>query len=148
MVLCLHVIDQSAHVGPDLLVQCVELGRAIDRDAGDGASVRCRPHRRDVVQQEGRRGWCAGHAQAIGGGANEPLARGSGRALGVRHGSGLKRGEWFLGPWPGPPSSSKDLGKRYGDFIALHPLDVTVHEGEFFGVFGPNGAGNPPSSSS
>lgn len=36
---------------------------------------------------------------------------------------------------------AKDLGKRYGDFIALHPLDVTVHEGEFFGVFGPNGAG-------
>ena len=25
--------------------------------------------------------------------------------------------------------------------MALHPLDVRVHEGEFFGVFGPNGAG-------
>ena len=36
---------------------------------------------------------------------------------------------------------AKDLGKRYGDFIALHPLDVKVGAGEFFGVFGPNGAG-------
>ena len=36
---------------------------------------------------------------------------------------------------------AKDIGKRYGDFVALHPLDVRVHEGEFFGVFGPNGAG-------
>lgn len=36
---------------------------------------------------------------------------------------------------------AKDLGKRFGDFVALHPLDVTVHGGEFFGVFGPNGAG-------
>lgn len=36
---------------------------------------------------------------------------------------------------------AKDLGKRYGDFIALHPLDVNVSSGEFFGVFGPNGAG-------
>ncbi|MDP6906250.1 MAG: ABC transporter ATP-binding protein [Candidatus Thalassarchaeaceae archaeon] len=36
---------------------------------------------------------------------------------------------------------AKDLGKRFGDFVALHPLDVTVFAGEFFGVFGPNGAG-------
>ena len=36
---------------------------------------------------------------------------------------------------------TKDLGKRFGDFVALHPLDVVVHAGEFFGVFGPNGAG-------
>ncbi|MDP6869985.1 MAG: ABC transporter ATP-binding protein [Candidatus Poseidoniaceae archaeon] len=36
---------------------------------------------------------------------------------------------------------AKDLGKRYGDFIALHPLNVKVSAGEFFGVFGPNGAG-------
>ena len=34
-----------------------------------------------------------------------------------------------------------DMGKRYGDFVALHPLNVEVHSGEFFGVFGPNGAG-------
>ncbi|RJU95191.1 MAG: ABC transporter ATP-binding protein [Candidatus Poseidoniales archaeon] len=33
------------------------------------------------------------------------------------------------------------MGKRYGDFVALHPLNVEVHSGEFFGVFGPNGAG-------
>jgi ABC-2 type transport system ATP-binding protein len=36
---------------------------------------------------------------------------------------------------------AKDLGKRYGDFVALHPLNVKVSSGEFFGVFGPNGAG-------
>jgi len=40
-----------------------------------------------------------------------------------------------------PLVEARDLGKRFGDFIALHPLDVTVHAGEFFGVFGPNGAG-------
>ena len=34
-----------------------------------------------------------------------------------------------------------DMAKKYGDFIALHPLNVEVHAGEFFGVFGPNGAG-------
>lgn len=33
------------------------------------------------------------------------------------------------------------MAKKYGDFIALHPLNVEVHSGEFFGVFGPNGAG-------
>jgi ABC-2 type transport system ATP-binding protein len=36
---------------------------------------------------------------------------------------------------------AEDLAKRFGDFIALHPLNVRVHAGEFFGVFGPNGAG-------
>jgi ABC-2 type transport system ATP-binding protein len=40
-----------------------------------------------------------------------------------------------------PLVETKDLGKRFGEFIALHPLDVTVFAGEFFGVFGPNGAG-------
>ena len=34
-----------------------------------------------------------------------------------------------------------DVGKRFGDFVALHPLNVKVYSGEFFGVFGPNGAG-------
>ena len=34
-----------------------------------------------------------------------------------------------------------DMGKRYGEFVALHSLNVEVHSGEFFGVFGPNGAG-------
>ena len=40
-----------------------------------------------------------------------------------------------------PLVSAKDMAKKYGDFIALHPLNVEVHAGEFFGVFGPNGAG-------
>ena len=34
-----------------------------------------------------------------------------------------------------------DMGKRYGEFVALHTLNVEVYSGEFFGVFGPNGAG-------
>ena len=40
-----------------------------------------------------------------------------------------------------PLVSAQDMAKKYGDFIALHPLNVEVHSGEFFGVFGPNGAG-------
>ena len=40
-----------------------------------------------------------------------------------------------------PMVSAVDMAKKYGDFVALHPLNVQVHAGEFFGVFGPNGAG-------
>ena len=40
-----------------------------------------------------------------------------------------------------PLVRARDMAKKYGDFIALHPLNVEVHSGEFFGVFGPNGAG-------
>ncbi|MEZ7987914.1 MAG: ABC transporter ATP-binding protein [Candidatus Poseidoniaceae archaeon] len=40
-----------------------------------------------------------------------------------------------------PLVMAEDMAKKYGDFIALHPLNVEVHAGEFFGVFGPNGAG-------
>lgn len=40
-----------------------------------------------------------------------------------------------------PMVRANDMAKKYGDFIALHPLNVEVHSGEFFGVFGPNGAG-------
>ena len=40
-----------------------------------------------------------------------------------------------------PLVMANDMAKKYGDFIALHPLNVEVHAGEFFGVFGPNGAG-------
>jgi len=40
-----------------------------------------------------------------------------------------------------PLVKAEDMAKKYGDFIALHPLNVEVHSGEFFGVFGPNGAG-------
>ncbi len=31
--------------------------------------------------------------------------------------------------------------KRYGSFVALHPLDLHVRRGELFGFLGPNGAG-------
>jgi len=40
-----------------------------------------------------------------------------------------------------PLVMANDMAKKYGYFIALHPLNVEVHAGEFFGVFGPNGAG-------
>jgi len=33
------------------------------------------------------------------------------------------------------------LTRRYGDFTALKPLDLTVARGEMFGFLGPNGAG-------
>ena len=46
-----------------------------------------------------------------------------------------------------PMVSAVDMAKKYGDFIALHPLNVQVHAGEFFGVFGPNERENPRSSS-
>lgn len=33
------------------------------------------------------------------------------------------------------------LGKRYGEFVALHPFDLNVQAGERLAVMGPNGAG-------
>ena len=33
-----------------------------------------------------------------------------------------------------PLVKAVDMAKKYGDFIALHPLNVEVHSGEFFGV--------------
>lgn len=33
------------------------------------------------------------------------------------------------------------LSKRYGSFVALAPLDLSVNKGEVFGYLGPNGAG-------
>ncbi|MCG8351616.1 MAG: ABC transporter ATP-binding protein [Chloroflexales bacterium] len=36
---------------------------------------------------------------------------------------------------------SHDLTKRYGDFVAVDNLNLTIHKGEVFGLLGPNGAG-------
>ncbi|MCB9764651.1 MAG: ABC transporter ATP-binding protein [Alphaproteobacteria bacterium] len=36
---------------------------------------------------------------------------------------------------------TEGIEKRYGDFQALQPLDLTVEAGEVFGFLGPNGAG-------
>lgn len=47
----------------------------------------------------------------------------------------------YMGDDAQPLVRAIDMGKRYGEFVALHPLNVEVHSGEFFGVFGPNGAG-------
>lgn len=35
----------------------------------------------------------------------------------------------------------ENLVKRYGDFIALNHLDLTVKKGDIFGLLGPNGSG-------
>jgi ABC-2 type transport system ATP-binding protein len=35
----------------------------------------------------------------------------------------------------------RNLVKRYGDLVALDHLNLTVHEGEIFGLLGPNGSG-------
>jgi len=36
---------------------------------------------------------------------------------------------------------TKDLTKKYGDFVAVDGLNLTVKRGEVFGLLGPNGAG-------
>ena len=34
------------------------------------------------------------------------------------------------------------LVKRYGDMLALDYFDLDVHQGEIFGLLGPNGSGD------
>lgn len=36
---------------------------------------------------------------------------------------------------------TKGLSRSFGDFVALHPLDLAIREGEIFGYLGLNGAG-------
>ncbi|MDI3339284.1 MAG: ABC transporter ATP-binding protein, partial [Sphaerobacter sp.] len=36
---------------------------------------------------------------------------------------------------------ARGLVKRYGDFTAVNGVDLTVYDGEIFGILGPNGAG-------
>ena len=35
----------------------------------------------------------------------------------------------------------ENLVKRYGDLVALNHLNLDIHEGEIFGLLGPNGSG-------
>ena len=35
----------------------------------------------------------------------------------------------------------ENLVKRYGDLVALNHLSLDIHEGEIFGLLGPNGSG-------
>ena len=40
-----------------------------------------------------------------------------------------------------PAIEVRDLGKRYGDVVALDGLELQIQEGTVFGLLGPNGAG-------
>ncbi len=40
-----------------------------------------------------------------------------------------------------PVVEAQGLGKRYNGFQAVHNLDLTIDEGEIFGLLGPNGSG-------
>ena len=40
-----------------------------------------------------------------------------------------------------PAVETSDLGKEYGDVVALEGLDLTVERGELYGLLGPNGSG-------
>ena len=40
-----------------------------------------------------------------------------------------------------PAIATKGLTKRYGDFVAVSSLDLTIDRGEIYGLLGPNGAG-------
>jgi len=40
----------------------------------------------------------------------------------------------------------ENLKKSYGSLVALEDLNLSVAEGEVFGLLGPNGSGKPPPS--
>ena len=39
-----------------------------------------------------------------------------------------------------PAIELRGVSKRYRDLVALEPLDLEIHEGEFFCLLGPSGA--------
>lgn len=47
----------------------------------------------------------------------------------------------FIGAGMGISIETRNLSKRYGNLWALSNLDLTIEEGEVFGLIGPNGAG-------
>ena len=42
---------------------------------------------------------------------------------------------------PLPAVEIKSLSKSYGSVKALNKIDITINEGDFYGILGPNGAG-------
>jgi len=46
-----------------------------------------------------------------------------------------------MSPSSEPVVETRNLTKRYGDFVALDGLSIHVHRGEILGFIGPNGAG-------
>jgi ABC-2 type transport system ATP-binding protein len=65
------------------------------------------------------------------------------RAIGTPVGDqGFKTVTELSRPQFGPPIiEARGLVKRYGDLSAVNNIDLTVYEGEIFGILGPNGAG-------
>lgn len=60
--------------------------------------------------------------------------------------SKTRRNEPQAGAPPAPDTEAAvieavQLTKRYGDFVAVDALDLTIRRGEVFGLLGPNGAG-------
>ena len=43
--------------------------------------------------------------------------------------------------YPTPSIVIKNLIKKYGDFVAVNDISLTVEAGKIFGFLGPNGAG-------
>ena len=43
--------------------------------------------------------------------------------------------------YPNPGIMIKNLIKKYGDFVAVNDITLTVETGKIFGFLGPNGAG-------
>lgn len=53
----------------------------------------------------------------------------------------MRRAPLPLAPMNDPVLRLEHLHKRYGDFIAVHDLSLTVPRGSVYGFLGPNGAG-------
>lgn len=47
----------------------------------------------------------------------------------------------YAAPAGAAVAETRNLGKRYGDFVAVQGLSLSIQRGEIFGFLGPNGAG-------
>lgn len=50
----------------------------------------------------------------------------------------LPRGNWTM---QGNEVALQGVSMRFGDFVAVHPTDLTIRGGEFFSILGPSGCG-------
>jgi ABC-2 type transport system ATP-binding protein len=65
----------------------------------------------------------------------------TGAGLDAGTGTGTRTGAPAAAGAGEPPLVLAGLGKRYGSFLAVDALDLSVGRGEVFGFLGPNGAG-------